>query len=170
MSVEYLKTAPRIWSLLDALLSVRTRRRSSLLLEPNRMTAGENLGGHWTDTESSKKENRRNTLSQIVRVIHASCWCLHSLQKKTVILSMLMHGANQKANKFASIFGIFLHSCRTPQRVVNALQRMGLCVTQTNLGNLAVSQSPMTTLTSTSKSPYLLLKNLGTVSDILPRA
>ncbi|KAM6489323.1 hypothetical protein JOM56_015227 [Amanita muscaria] len=79
MSVEYLKTAPRIWSLLDALLSVRTRRRSSLLLEPNRMTTGENLGGHWTgdnrdeqrlegtftrrtdstspDTESSKKEN-----------------------------------------------------------------------------------------------------------------
>ncbi|KAM6495243.1 hypothetical protein JOM56_009866 [Amanita muscaria] len=165
MSVEYLKTAPRIWSLLDALLSVRTRRRSSLLLEPNRMTTGENLGGHWTgdnrdeqrlegtstrrtdstspDTESSKKENRKNTLSQI---------------KKTVILSMLMHGANQKANKFASIFGIFLHSCRTPQRVVNALQRMGLCVMQTTI------HSAINSLSASTSEKLLALGESGCIA------
>ncbi|KIL59611.1 hypothetical protein M378DRAFT_14729 [Amanita muscaria Koide BX008] len=139
MSLEYIKTAPRIWSLLDALLGVRARRKSSLLLDlatgegqniserlatteardEQRLEGGStSLACTSPDTEHVQEESRKNALSQI---------------KKTVIVSMLMQGANRKANTFASIFGIFLHSCRTPQRVIIALQRMGLCIGRTTI-------------------------------------
>ncbi|KAM6491828.1 hypothetical protein JOM56_012687, partial [Amanita muscaria] len=53
--------------------------------------------------------------------------------KKVVIVSIMMQSTNQKANTLQSILGIFLHSTGTPQRVINAFARMGICITQTTI-------------------------------------
>ena len=44
-----------------------------------------------------------------------------------------MQSTNQKANTFASMLGIFLHSSHAPQKVVTALARIGLSITQTTI-------------------------------------
>lgn len=45
----------------------------------------------------------------------------------------MMHSTNRKANRFQSILGIFLHSVGTPQKVISALSRMGVCIGQTTI-------------------------------------
>ncbi|KAF4576966.1 protein disulfide-isomerase precursor [Pleurotus pulmonarius] len=62
-------------------------------------------------TRAEKKERRRQAILMV---------------KKVVILSLLMQSSNQKANALGSVVGIFLHACRTPEKVVNAISRMGL--------------------------------------------
>src|ERR1700683_3641531 len=44
------------------------------------------------------------------------------------MISILMQGTNQKCNALESMFGIFLHSCNTPQKVIDALAHMGITV------------------------------------------
>ncbi|KAM6492216.1 hypothetical protein JOM56_011940 [Amanita muscaria] len=72
--------------------------------------------------------------------------------KKSVIVSIMLQSTNQKANTFASILGIFLHSCRTPQKVINTLARMGLSVSQSCIH---------TAINSLSSNAYLTLRKLG---------
>ncbi|KIL56857.1 hypothetical protein M378DRAFT_53470, partial [Amanita muscaria Koide BX008] len=48
--------------------------------------------------------------------------------KRTVIFSILMQSTSQKANTFQSVLGIFLHSCRTPEKVIETLAHMGISV------------------------------------------
>ncbi|KAF8337750.1 hypothetical protein F5887DRAFT_1063039 [Amanita rubescens] len=50
-----------------------------------------------------------------------------------LIISIMMHSTNRKANRFQSILGIFLHSVGTPQKVISALSRMGVCIGQTTI-------------------------------------
>jgi hypothetical protein len=49
-------------------------------------------------------------------------------KKKVVIVSIMMQSTNQKANALESIIGIFLHSCRTPEKVIETLARMGVSI------------------------------------------
>ena len=65
---------------------------------------------------------------------------------------MMMHSSNQKANHLASILGIFLHSCCTPQRVVSALSRLGLTIAQTTIHSA---------VNSLSANAYSILRELG---------
>jgi hypothetical protein len=51
-----------------------------------------------------------------------------SLQKKVVILNILMQSSNQKTNALESIIGIFLHSCKTPEKVIEALAHLGISI------------------------------------------
>jgi hypothetical protein len=44
------------------------------------------------------------------------------------MISILMQGTNQKCNALESVFGIFLHSCNTPQKVIDALAHMGITI------------------------------------------
>ncbi|KAF8345008.1 hypothetical protein F5887DRAFT_917782 [Amanita rubescens] len=48
--------------------------------------------------------------------------------KKAVVTSILMQSMNQKANHLQAMVGIFLYSCCTPERVVDALARMGISI------------------------------------------
>ncbi|KAM6504356.1 hypothetical protein JOM56_001299, partial [Amanita muscaria] len=48
--------------------------------------------------------------------------------KKAVVTSILMQSMNQKANNLQGVIGIFLYSCGTPERVVNALARIGISI------------------------------------------
>ena len=50
------------------------------------------------------------------------------MQKKVVMISILMQGTNQKCNALESVFGIFLHSCNTPQKVIDTLAHMGITI------------------------------------------
>ncbi|KAG1724797.1 hypothetical protein EDB19DRAFT_1644354, partial [Suillus lakei] len=45
---------------------------------------------------------------------------------------------NQKSNTFQSIFGIFLQAAHTPQKVIETLSRMGICVSVDSI-NTAIS-------------------------------
>jgi len=40
----------------------------------------------------------------------------------------MMQGTNQKYNALESVFGIFLHLCNTPQKVIDALAHMGISI------------------------------------------
>jgi hypothetical protein len=44
-----------------------------------------------------------------------------------------MQSTNQKANHLQGIIGIFLYSCCTPERVVNALARMGISISMNGI-------------------------------------
>ena len=50
------------------------------------------------------------------------------MQKKTVVMSILMHSTNRKSNSLQSIVGMFLQSTHTPQKVMETLARMGISV------------------------------------------
>jgi hypothetical protein len=42
-----------------------------------------------------------------------------------------MQSTSQKANSFQSVFGIFLHACRAPEKVVETLAHMGISISMT---------------------------------------
>ncbi len=64
----------------------------------------------------------------------------------------MLHSTNQKANTFPSIFSIFLHSCRVPQRVIDAMAHMGLSISQSCIHKA---------INSLSSNAYHMLRELG---------
>ncbi|KAF8334504.1 hypothetical protein F5887DRAFT_892649, partial [Amanita rubescens] len=72
--------------------------------------------------------------------------------KKAVITSILMQNTNQKANNLQSLVGSFLHSCCTPERVVNALAQMGISISMTSV---------LTAIKSLSNEASRSLRELG---------
>jgi hypothetical protein len=54
--------------------------------------------------------------------------CAISFQKKVVMISVMMQSSNQKCNALGSVFGIFLHSTNTPEKVIQALAHMGISI------------------------------------------
>ena len=74
---------------------------------------------------------------------------------------MMMQSLNQKANTLASILGIFLHSCRTPQKVINALARMGLSISRTTIHSAINSLSSNMYLSRISSIDGSGLDNIG---------
>ncbi|KAG1796230.1 uncharacterized protein HD556DRAFT_1431369 [Suillus plorans] len=72
--------------------------------------------------------------------------------KKVVIFSIIMQTANQKSNTFQSIFGIFLQSTHAPQKVIETLSRMGICVSIDSIN---------TAITSLSKEAHHGISALG---------
>jgi len=52
-----------------------------------------------------------------------------------------MQSHNQKCNAFQCIIGIFLHSCHTPERVVEALARLGISISQSTIHRAVTSLS-----------------------------
>src|SRR5882762_9868670 len=68
------------------------------------------------------------------------------------MISIMMQGTNQKYNTLESVFGIFLHSCNTPQKVIDALAHMGITVSHN-----AVHDA----IHSLSLETYETLRNMG---------
>ncbi|KAI6038037.1 hypothetical protein EDC04DRAFT_2517357, partial [Pisolithus marmoratus] len=58
-----------------------------------------------------------------------------------VILSILVHNTNQKANCLQCMLGIFLQSVHTPQKVVETLMHMGLLISVTSINSAILSLS-----------------------------
>ncbi|TFK73661.1 hypothetical protein BDN72DRAFT_875751 [Pluteus cervinus] len=61
--------------------------------------------------------------------------------RRTVILSIIMQTVNQKANSLQGLFGLFLHSCGTPERVISSLARAGISVSESSIYNTIKSMS-----------------------------
>ncbi|KAF8981381.1 hypothetical protein BDQ17DRAFT_1263022 [Cyathus striatus] len=56
------------------------------------------------------------------------CIILIILQKKVTILSIIMQSSNQQTNALKTIIGIFLHACKTPEKVTEALACLGISI------------------------------------------
>jgi hypothetical protein len=71
----------------------------------------------------------------------------------------MMRSSNQKANTFATILGLFLHSCCASQKVVNALARMGLSISQTSIHSAinSLSANMLNTLKGLGKTRCVAL-------------
>jgi len=58
-----------------------------------------------------------------------------------------MQSANQKVNELESIIGIFLHSCRTPDKVIETLAHMGISISVDAIHSAITSLSAESTQT-----------------------
>ena len=67
---------------------------------------------------------------------------------------MMMQSTNQKCNTLESVFGIFLHSTNTPEKVIQALAHMGISISVNAIHNAIHSLSKETfhTLCAMGKS------------------
>ncbi|KAF8340081.1 hypothetical protein F5887DRAFT_1077197 [Amanita rubescens] len=139
MAEDFSKTAPRVWALLDALLKAR-KRKTSLLLQSAPVAVDTGDTDELFDLDEARLEgsSQQGSISRSPHAQEANggsekrSGALLQI-KKTVLVSMMMQSSNQKANTLASILGIFLHSCCTPQKVINALARMGLSISRTTI-------------------------------------
>ena len=173
--------APALWRSITGLLSadnklVRQRSRRNVAEDPVNIQDstraddddeeefwaeldGEKSGGDGGDlngphpwTRMSKEEQRKAIIS-VVKLSYV--WyprMLTELQKAVWIISIMMQSSNQKCNFLQSVIGIFLHSCNTPQKVVQMLARTG-CSISVNTINKAIK--------SLSAQTYSLLRDMG---------
>ncbi|KAF8336105.1 hypothetical protein F5887DRAFT_1078965 [Amanita rubescens] len=124
-------TAPRLWALLDILLLAKNKQLANSDGNVARASPGDGETDDDDDAalqgtvrtpptspeqKNEKKSNRRLALRKI---------------KKTVIISIFMQSTSQKANPFQSVFGIFLHACRAPEKVIETLAHMGISISMT---------------------------------------
>ncbi|PCH39770.1 hypothetical protein WOLCODRAFT_68517, partial [Wolfiporia cocos MD-104 SS10] len=61
--------------------------------------------------------------------------------KQIVCMSILVHSTNQQCNTVQSMIGLFLHSCRTSETVLEFLSRIGLSISRTSIDNAVTSLS-----------------------------
>ena len=73
------------------------------------------------------------------------------------MISILMQSSNQKCNALESVFGIFLHSTNTPEKVINALAHMGISISVNSIHGAVHSLSNETTETLRSMGQTLLV-------------
>ncbi|KAF4566199.1 hypothetical protein EYR36_011614 [Pleurotus pulmonarius] len=138
--------APHVWNLLDTLLSALRKpnftadSEGDLVMDPP-VDVDEDLE-YYGDTDiegiinlldeatvKTPEERRIYRLDAILTV------------KKVVIISIMMQSSNQRANALESVIGIFLHTCRTPEKVIAALARMGLSISIQSIHNAITSLS-----------------------------
>ena len=68
-----------------------------------------------------------------------------------------MQSSNQKINALESIIGIFLHSCRTPEKVIETLAHMGVSISTDAIHNAITSLSAESAKTIREKGQTLLV-------------
>ncbi|KAF4565704.1 hypothetical protein EYR40_002226 [Pleurotus pulmonarius] len=136
--------APHLWDLLGALLSASSTKKQphaeSTADHSSEDAQDDAMWDQFDDldieglldvvkgtrmTREEQKERRRHAILII----------------KVVILSVIMQSSNQKANALGSVVGIFLHACRAPEKVVNAVSRMGLTISMGSVENAISSLS-----------------------------
>lgn len=94
-----------------------------------------------------KAIERGSTLLDIVSAIQLCgrlCCCAHApyrLQRRVVIISILMFTTNQKFNALAATMGMFFHPTSTPELVVEVFAHAGLSVSITTIHNMVNSLS-----------------------------
>jgi hypothetical protein len=69
----------------------------------------------------------------------------------------MMQSTNQKCNALKSVFGIFLHSCNTPQKVIQALAHMGLSISVDSINSAIMSLSLKSFITLREMGQTLLV-------------
>ena len=104
----------------------------------------------------SKTPQERQAILDLVRVcfrrLLQCSMTTSSIQKATCIISIMMQSTNQKCNILQSILGVFLHSCNTPQRVIQSLARMGTSISSATI---------LRAIKSLSAETYETLRTMG---------
>ena len=88
------------------------------------------------------------------------------IQKATVVICILLQGSNQKCNLLQSMFRIFLHSCKTPQKVVPALACIGVAISVESIDSAIQSLSQETHATLQRMGKTLLVSYVYDNFDI----
>ncbi|KAJ6617753.1 hypothetical protein B0H10DRAFT_2381488 [Mycena sp. CBHHK59/15] len=73
------------------------------------------------------------------------------------MISIMMQSRNPKCNALESVFGIFLHSTNTPEKVIQALAHMGISISPSAIGTAIHSLSAETTDTLREMGHTLLV-------------
>ncbi|KIL55118.1 hypothetical protein M378DRAFT_91384, partial [Amanita muscaria Koide BX008] len=125
MATEFAAEAPMLWDLLGHLLSAGRQVISDGSAsfeeedEDSELWANMDLEGiiNFITTEADPKpvKEKKNASRR-------------AATKKVVIFSMLMQSSNQKTNALETIIGVFLHACKTPEKVIEALSRLGISI------------------------------------------
>ncbi|KAJ7626572.1 hypothetical protein DFH06DRAFT_1103450 [Mycena polygramma] len=125
MAAEMQEIAPDLWNLLHLLLTKDPKDMLDLdgdqLMDDSSLPDQEfdELGGFMEPiadgpgTKAQSLEKRRATIRKI---------------KIVVMISIMMQSRNNKCNALESVFGIFLHSTNTPEKVIQALAHMGISI------------------------------------------
>ncbi|KAF5313897.1 hypothetical protein D9619_013000 [Psilocybe cf. subviscida] len=108
LAAKMQKLAPELWGILDLLL-MGERKLANDTLDAMDVDTPEDLEGGTARTEHDK----------------SSALCTI---KKVVMISIMMQNRNAKCNALESVFGIFLHSTCTPEKVISALAHMGISI------------------------------------------
>ena len=74
-----------------------------------------------------------------------------------LIISIMMQSFNQKCNAFQSNFGIFLHSCNTPEQVIKTLFWLGISISVSTINQAVRSLLRETAQTLCSMGQSLLI-------------
>ncbi|KAF8969024.1 hypothetical protein BDZ97DRAFT_1654271 [Flammula alnicola] len=127
--------APVLWNLLGSLLSTSNRSTPDENPMEEDESSDSELWEHFgdidlegmiemikDDNQGSARKHRRAAKKEAILTV-----------KRVVIISILMQGRNQKTNALESIIGIFLHSCRTPEKVIDLLAHMGISISVSSL-------------------------------------
>ncbi|KAF8214744.1 hypothetical protein K438DRAFT_1441384, partial [Mycena galopus ATCC 62051] len=77
--------------------------------------------------------------------------------KTAVMISIIMQSRNSKCNALESVFGIFLHSTNTPEKVIQALAHMGISISPTAIHRAIHSLSSETVETLRDMGETLLV-------------
>ncbi|KAJ7212805.1 hypothetical protein C8J57DRAFT_982743, partial [Mycena rebaudengoi] len=121
MAATMKKLAPDLWTLLQILLSRDQIDVNGDQVMDDLSDADEfDESGEFASMGKNAKEKRRDTIRNIVCTL-----------KTAVIISIMMQSRNSKCNALESVFGIFLHSTNTPEKVIQALSHMGISISQT---------------------------------------
>ncbi|KAG9223839.1 hypothetical protein CCMSSC00406_0007701 [Pleurotus cornucopiae] len=72
--------------------------------------------------------------------------------RKVVLTSIMLQTTNQYCNALQSVMGIFLHSCNTPEDIIEVLARIGVSISTTSINDA---------VTSLSKESSTSLRRLG---------
>jgi hypothetical protein len=73
------------------------------------------------------------------------------------MISIMMQSRNSKCNALESIFGIFLHSTNTPEKVIQALAHMGISISPSAINRAIHSLSAETADTLRAMGQSLLV-------------
>ncbi|KAF6764718.1 hypothetical protein DFP72DRAFT_799188 [Ephemerocybe angulata] len=159
--------APELWLLLDSLCLSQSsknykRRKPKPGFKP-KMNAGPpptdsagttGLSAATTPSNSNAENLEPDILHNVVRLVEEGADLPENLIeleeeqleallsiKKVICLSIMMQHGNQRCNALQSIVGLFLHSCNTPESVVEFLAQVGLSVSATSINNAVTSMS-----------------------------
>ncbi|KAJ7214687.1 hypothetical protein C8J57DRAFT_1600637 [Mycena rebaudengoi] len=140
--------APDLWNLLYILLSGETDADGDHIMEDATLDGESDAefdeSGEFAKSmpDIGKKERRRETIRTI---------------KIAVMISIMMQSRNQKCNALESVFGIFLHSTNTPEKVIQALAHMGISISPSAITTAIHSLSAETAYTLREMGQTLLV-------------
>ncbi|KAI1787584.1 hypothetical protein LXA43DRAFT_855708, partial [Ganoderma leucocontextum] len=149
MAAQIARTEPDLWSLVRSLLGCSLVREDDLPMaaaaededgveeeedaalwgmvgdipgEEDPMHAKQTAHAKLGRKSLRKLRELRNSLTDIVRG-----------SKAVVIISILMQHRDQRCNTLQSTFGVFLHSCNAPEKLIKILAHMGLSISLTSV-------------------------------------